>query len=304
MQDKNHLQVADRHLGSGSPRRVSKAGGRERNEERRDNIAASLLLALAVRPAPSSVSRRSVRLALERKDYAALPVTADNTNTNTRAQLARVNYMRDEPSGRRFFVNDLNGPLYILDKQKKTEEQKANRGSRRISPTASGNIHWLETDGEILRGHQARRSADNDGRLRRAHTGCRHLGHRQLPAHACGRGSREPRIAVTSSRSVRRRPLRFAGWHVASQQLVDCGVCASSAGTTAGWAYTSTGDLPWPPEEQAKADEQSEATIRAVCVNCHPLESIRSRTACTGGVEYGYGEGPRWARARPTSSSG
>lgn len=64
---------------------------------------------LAVQPAP--------RLALELQDYAALPVTADNTNNNTRAQLARVNYMRDEPGGRRFFVNDLNGPLYILDKQ-------------------------------------------------------------------------------------------------------------------------------------------------------------------------------------------
>lgn len=60
------------------------------------------------------------RLALELEDYAALPVTADNTNDNTRAQLARVNFMRDEPGGRRFFVNDLNGPLYILDKQTKT----------------------------------------------------------------------------------------------------------------------------------------------------------------------------------------
>ncbi len=59
------------------------------------------------------------RLALELVDYAALPVTADNTNENTRAQLARVNYLRDEPGGRRFFVNDLNGPLYILDKQTK-----------------------------------------------------------------------------------------------------------------------------------------------------------------------------------------
>ena len=28
---------------------------------------------------------------------AALPLTADNTNTKTRAQLARVNFMRDEP---------------------------------------------------------------------------------------------------------------------------------------------------------------------------------------------------------------
>lgn len=81
-------------------------------------IAAALLLALpltrlqGVQPAP--------RLALELQDYAALPITADNTNTNTRAQLARVNYLRDEPGGRRFFVNDLNGPLYILDKQTRT----------------------------------------------------------------------------------------------------------------------------------------------------------------------------------------
>ena len=68
--------------------------------------------ALAVQSTP--------RLALELQDYAALPITADNTDANTRAQLARVNYLRDEPGGRRFFVNDLNGLLYILDKQTKT----------------------------------------------------------------------------------------------------------------------------------------------------------------------------------------
>jgi mono/diheme cytochrome c family protein len=77
------------------------------------------LLALAV-AAPFAMQPPSPRLALELQDYAALPITADNTNDNTRAQLARVNYLRDEPGGRRFFVNDLNGPLYILDKQKKT----------------------------------------------------------------------------------------------------------------------------------------------------------------------------------------
>ena len=82
-------------------------------------LTSSVLLALtvvrlfALQPTPT-------RLALELQDYAALPITADNTNTNTRAQLARVNYMRDEPGSRRFFVNDLNGPLYILDKQTKT----------------------------------------------------------------------------------------------------------------------------------------------------------------------------------------
>jgi glucose/arabinose dehydrogenase/mono/diheme cytochrome c family protein len=80
-------------------------------------LAGALLLAfaatrlLAVQAAP--------RLALELEDYAALPITADNTDQNTRAQLARVNSLRDEPGGRRFFVNDLNGPLYILDKQTK-----------------------------------------------------------------------------------------------------------------------------------------------------------------------------------------
>ena len=76
-------------------------------------LGASLATArpVAVQPVP--------RLALELEEYAALPVTADNTNENTRAQLARVNYMRVEPGGRRFFVNDLNGPLYILDKRTK-----------------------------------------------------------------------------------------------------------------------------------------------------------------------------------------
>ncbi len=59
------------------------------------------------------------RLMLELQDYAELPITADNTNENTRAQLARINNLRDEPGGRRFFVNDLNGPLYILDKRTK-----------------------------------------------------------------------------------------------------------------------------------------------------------------------------------------
>nr|UXE45359.1 hypothetical protein Hi04_10k_c4711_00005 [uncultured bacterium] len=70
-----------------------------------------LVQPFAAQPAP--------RLTLELEDYAALPITADNTNTNTRAQLARVNALQDEPGGRRFFVNDLNGRLYILDKQTK-----------------------------------------------------------------------------------------------------------------------------------------------------------------------------------------
>jgi mono/diheme cytochrome c family protein len=81
-------------------------------------ITSALLLALAAAP-PRAVQPQSARLALELEDFAALPITADNTDANTRAQLARVNYLREEPGGRRFFVNDLNGPLYILDRQSK-----------------------------------------------------------------------------------------------------------------------------------------------------------------------------------------
>jgi NADP-dependent 3-hydroxy acid dehydrogenase YdfG len=55
----------------------------------------ALLLALAV-GGPFAVQPPRQRLALELQDYAALPITADNTNDNTRAQLARVNYLRDE----------------------------------------------------------------------------------------------------------------------------------------------------------------------------------------------------------------
>jgi mono/diheme cytochrome c family protein len=75
-------------------------------------VSVAMVRPFVVQPAP--------RLRLRLADYAALPITADNTNDNTRAQLARVNNMRDEPGGRRFFVNDLNGPLYILDKRTKT----------------------------------------------------------------------------------------------------------------------------------------------------------------------------------------
>jgi hypothetical protein len=79
---------------------------------------ASLLFALTL--ARPFAAQPPSRLTLTFEDYAALPITADNTNDNTRAQLARVNYLRDEPGGRRFFVNDLNGSLYIFDKQTKT----------------------------------------------------------------------------------------------------------------------------------------------------------------------------------------
>ena len=56
------------------------------------------------------------RRVLELAEYARLPITGEPGGEATRGLLARVNYLRDEPGGRRFFVNDSNGPLYILDK--------------------------------------------------------------------------------------------------------------------------------------------------------------------------------------------
>jgi len=71
--------------------------------------------AVAATQAPQGPAR-----SLEVADYVELPVTGDKSSTNLiNGQLARGSILRDEPGGRRFFVTDLNGPLYILDKQTK-----------------------------------------------------------------------------------------------------------------------------------------------------------------------------------------
>jgi len=62
------------------------------------------------------------QLTLEVKDYATFPITgsATKSSNNVAGLLARINFLRDEPGGgKRFFVNDMNGPLYILDKETK-----------------------------------------------------------------------------------------------------------------------------------------------------------------------------------------
>src|SRR4051812_14935369 len=64
----------------------------------------------------------SPELKIEIKDYAAMPMTgAVDGPGNSAGLLARINFLREEPggSGKRLFVNDLNGPLYILDKETK-----------------------------------------------------------------------------------------------------------------------------------------------------------------------------------------
>lgn len=60
-------------------------------------------------------------LTLQIKDYMAMPITGVVQGTGNNAPLlARINFLREEPGGsNRLFVNDLNGPLYILDKKTK-----------------------------------------------------------------------------------------------------------------------------------------------------------------------------------------
>src|SRR5216683_2053608 len=60
-------------------------------------------------------------LTIEIKDYATMPITGGNGTSNSESLLARINVLREEPgpSKKRLFVNDVNGPLYILDKDTK-----------------------------------------------------------------------------------------------------------------------------------------------------------------------------------------
>src|SRR6516162_5286061 len=61
-------------------------------------------------------------LTIEIKDYATMPMTGTVDGPgNSAGLLARINFLREEPGGsrRRLFVNDLNGPLYVLDRETK-----------------------------------------------------------------------------------------------------------------------------------------------------------------------------------------
>ncbi len=60
-------------------------------------------------------------LTLELEDFATLPVTGNLAGEGqVDGMLARVNSIREEPGGTgRLFINDMNGPIYILDKKTK-----------------------------------------------------------------------------------------------------------------------------------------------------------------------------------------
>jgi hypothetical protein len=72
---------------------------------------------------------------LEIRDYLTMPMTGSVTATGNNGQLARINSMQEEPGGtQRLFVNDLNGPLYIFDKNTKTPTVYLNLNGRGTQP--------------------------------------------------------------------------------------------------------------------------------------------------------------------------
>src|SRR5947207_15897211 len=79
-------------------------------------------------PSGAQIAKDGTAIAIE--EYASLPLSSRTTGTypppiEFGGQLGRVNFLRSEPANSplassRFFVNDLNRTLYILDKTSKT----------------------------------------------------------------------------------------------------------------------------------------------------------------------------------------
>ena len=138
----------------------------------RSQPVATMLLAAALSVTPG-VGMRAQRasnrkppppaapLALEIADFASLPITGrpDGTGNNA-GSLARLNVMRQEPGpAGRFFVNDLTGPLYILDPRTKSAttyvdfngrgalHRPVRQTARRtpVWPAASSASSWIRT---------------------------------------------------------------------------------------------------------------------------------------------------------------
>lgn len=91
-------------------------------------------------------------LTLEIQDYVTMPMTgAPDGKGQVMGLLSRVNFLREEPGGskKRFFVNDLNGPLYILDKETKELSPYLNFNGRDGQP---GIFRRLPTDAGFANG--------------------------------------------------------------------------------------------------------------------------------------------------------
>jgi hypothetical protein len=71
----------------------------------------------------ASLCLAAPQLTIRVQDYATMPITNVAAGKGMNAvYLSRVNFLHEEPgrNRHRLFVNDLNGPLYILNKKSKT----------------------------------------------------------------------------------------------------------------------------------------------------------------------------------------
>lgn len=82
------------------------------------SLASSQSSSVAAQPTTSQ-DAPSTQRTLELADYLELPITGNMSADRVSGVIARGSIMLDEPGGQRFFINDLTGPLYILNKQTK-----------------------------------------------------------------------------------------------------------------------------------------------------------------------------------------
>ncbi|MBX3427195.1 MAG: PQQ-dependent sugar dehydrogenase [Pirellulales bacterium] len=101
---------------------------------RRPAPAARIVQMLSAAAIVATTVAARAELTLRLQDFAAAPMTgsvAYPSATANSAYLARLNFLADDPlSSDRMFVNDLNGPLYILDKQSKEFTEYLNFNGR------------------------------------------------------------------------------------------------------------------------------------------------------------------------------
>ncbi len=87
----------------------------------RSLIAFTVALGLATPLAVSAASAQTPPAPLTARlgDYLEMPATGNFAVRDARSQVARINFMIEEPGNGRLFVSDSAGPLYIIDKKTK-----------------------------------------------------------------------------------------------------------------------------------------------------------------------------------------
>ena len=128
---------------------------------------ACFALLLVGRPAAASAQQ----LTIEVKDYVTMPMTGVVQGKGTNEMLlARVNALREEPGGaNRLFVADLNGPLYVLDKQTKKLTTYLDFNGRDGRPGIFHNFRFEQGYGNGLNGFYLDPDFRHNGRFYTVH---------------------------------------------------------------------------------------------------------------------------------------